>query len=60
MSILKNKYFSYLLFAACILFAACDPSIDADIAIPALPTLPLRVVGEPHLRLRILLLKQML
>lgn len=37
---LKHKYFSPLLFAAILLLSACDPSIDDDIAIPALPEAP--------------------
>ncbi|MFK7980773.1 MAG: hypothetical protein AB8G86_12385 [Saprospiraceae bacterium] len=40
MSTIQQKYFSLLLFAVIILLAACDPAIDEDIAIPALPAAP--------------------
>ncbi len=41
MSIHKNIYFSSLLFTVILLLSACDPSIDEDIAIPALPDAPM-------------------
>ena len=37
-----NKiYFPYFLFIGLLAFSACDPSIEADIAIPALPAAPI-------------------
>jgi len=37
---IKHKYFFLLFFAAIMVLSACDPSIDEDIAIPALPETP--------------------
>ncbi len=37
---IKHKYFFLLLFAAIMVLSACEPSIDEDIVIPALPEAP--------------------
>lgn len=44
MSIIKQAYFSTILFAVIILLSACDPAIDEDIAIPALPAAPTLII----------------
>lgn len=41
MNYTNKKYFSYFLFFGLLAFAACDPSIDENIAIPALPATPM-------------------
>jgi len=41
MFLIKNKYYSLLLFVAITFLAACDPSIDEDIVIPSLSESPM-------------------